>query len=526
MGFVSVVESLSFYSLYSSKMSTLEKDWSQANQNFSLRFALNILFLCAIFSSILLFLFCAAIFSDLTFSFGVSLILFSIFLLAGFKLPKALANNYTSKVNSDLHLALRAFSLNLSINRPFEKIITDISKSNYSCSPLFVKALNAFESGKSIPQSLAISTQYCNSLMYARSIQALTLIYERGSGAQSLDYICDEIIQSSISDVRSQASKSALFGLVFVAVSSLFPAFFLILNVAAGPFLSFNSDALSIWIFYILILPSLVFFVLVLMLIISPSLLSTVRQKQLDLEVDSQSKNSNLGFFARPYFESKILSQITLAESELAQMLLAGAAASKFSVEQMLEFGAKSPSVYLCARCSEALSQIRAGTNPSSVISNWEKETPSLIFSRALSLILVGYTTGASLRQALETAASDMMSSFNLVRERASLLSLQNYTLIGASAILVPVILAVSLSFSSQISEISPIGEIYGVKAYGSAPLISAAQFAIPIYLVINCVLAAAFISTINGARHKFLAYAISLSILCQLVWFVVLSSS
>ncbi|MFH0927397.1 MAG: type II secretion system F family protein [Candidatus Micrarchaeota archaeon] len=515
------IETLPFSSLYSSKLPSLEKQWLCANQKLSLKAALNLLFISNILASILLFLFSLAVFSDMLLSLAILLISFASFLLLGFRLPKFLADKYAREVEDDLHLALRAFSLYLSIKWPYEKIIPQIANSNYSCSPLFAKASQALASGKSVQQSLVYASGFCSSTSFARSMQTLCSIYEKGFGENSLDYLAQELVQKGVSEVRAQSSKSAIFGLAFVAAASLFPAFFLILNVAAGPFLGFSTSAYTIWLFYIILLPALIFAVLFAMLTLTPSLSAAVRQKQLDLQVSSMCKNKPAAFLMRPYYESKILSDIKSSEEELAPMLLAGASSKNFSVEQMLEAGAKSPSKPFSKECSQILHQIKAGANPQSALLKWGEQTPSLLLSRSISLILVGYSTGASLHKALEAAAADLLSSFNLVRERASLLALQNYTLILASTFLVPSILFVSLSFSTQISELSPSsGLIESAVSYNPQELISAAQGAIPIYLILNCTLAAFFISTTTGARHKFLSYAAGLCMLSEIVWF------
>lgn len=510
-----IFETLPFFSLYNSKLDSLQKVWLQTNQKISLKASLNLLFLANVLTCAFLFLFSFAIFLDFLFSFGISLICFSLFLLLGFSLPKILADKYATQVESDLHLALRSISLYLSIKWPFEKIISEISKSNYCSSPLFSIAKNSLESGRSIPDSLAHCAKLTNSILFSRAIQSIISVYEKGSGEQSLEYLSDELVQRGIANVRLQSSKTALFGLLFVAVASLFPAFFLILNVAAGPFLGFETTEFTIWFFYIILLPLAIAILLFAMFTISPSLQLSISQKRLDLQLAKKP------FYIRPLYESKLIGEIKSLESELPTILLSGASAQKLSIEQMLISGEKSSSTLLSSECSQILSQIKAGGDPKAVLQSWADSTPSLVFERAISLILVGYSTGASMHNAFSSAASDLMSSFNLIRERSALLSMQNYTLIAACSLLVPAILSVSLSFSSQISEISSVGQIEGLSSIDSASLISAARGAIPIYLVLNSILCSLFVTTTLGARHKFLGYALSLSVLSFVVWFL-----
>jgi len=330
-----------FFSLYNSKYSVMQKLWAQTNSALSLKLSLNLLFLANIAICLFVFLFSFLVFADFVFSLGIVLLCFGIILLLGFRLPKILADKYASKIESDLHLVLRQISLYFQIKWPFEKIILQIAKSNYNSSNLFLHANNSIESGASVPSALANCAKRTNSLMFLRSIQSLNSVYGKGSGEQSLEYLADELTARGIANVRAQSSKTALFGLLFVAVASLFPAFFLILNVAAGPFLGFETNEFTIFVFYAFLLPLAIALLLFAMLIISPVLQNFVSSKKLD------SKLSNYPFYIRPFEESKLLAELKTLESQLATILLAGASSQKLSLEQMLIAGKESPSSLL-----------------------------------------------------------------------------------------------------------------------------------------------------------------------------------
>ncbi|PIT84950.1 hypothetical protein COU37_00300 [Candidatus Micrarchaeota archaeon CG10_big_fil_rev_8_21_14_0_10_45_29] len=498
---------------------------------------------------------------------GISLIIFSLCLYCGFLIPKLLSTRQAQLAEADLPLALRAISLHLRIGVSFEKAIEHVAISNYSCSKIFADAMRQIGSGASVPSALSKAAASISSVPIMRAFHQLCAVYESGAKPDALDSLAQELISRQHTQIKLQASRAAIFSLLFVAASSLLPAFFLILNISAGPLLGFKGEPFQIWAFYLLLLPAINILALALVIASAPSLASSQKQKQILNEakilcekagfppfstthlilssillcaagfilpsllgVSSLSPLFALLFASLPslskaYFEGKATADASSIEQELPGMLFSGATSQSFSLEKMLSSArAGSP---LAEQSKKALRQINAGANPLFVLEKWANSTSSPSLGRALLLLMIGYKTGGSMQKALSCAADDLLSSLALVRERAALLSIQNYTILAASAFLIPAILAVSLSFSSQISQISApsaTGEnsIYSIFDFSSSSsLIAAARAAIPAYLIINAALAAFFIALSQGAREKFLYYFSILAIVSQIVWLI-----
>lgn len=595
------LELFPFSNIYSGKKrKQMEIQWSKAHAPISLHNALNAYLFLSFFICLLFLIFSFLFLSDIFLSVGCTLILFSLLLLFGFRLPPIFANQYAKKIESDLPVVLRAISLHLKINLPFEKAIEHAANSNYASSRLWKECLLLIMSGKSVPSSLSQIASETNSLTFSRALHQLSIIYGEGVAPDTLDSMADEITSQQLSSTRLQSSRIAIIGLFFVSTSCLLPAFFLILNVAASPLLGLPSSPFSVWLFYLLALPLLNLIVLFLMLSLSPTFSSSQKSKSLSKDADELMAKAHipkfgtsrlfllslfLGLFGiiffsligfgslsfllslalasipwaiRAYFEANAHSQLSSLESELPNILLAGSSSNRFVLETMLEHASNCPSISLSEQSSAVLRQIRAGANPQKVLAQWAERTPSIMLSRALSLFIIGYQTGGKLQKALSTSAQDLLSSFSLVRERANLLSIQNYTLIAAGALLVPAILSISLSFSTQIAQMqtgySLSENILGAPADStiqtssnisdaqnsnmpssqqsssdssspssqnsdSLSLVRAAQAAIPIYLFINCILISLFISLSQGSKEKFIHYAVLLSLISQAVW-------
>ncbi|MFH1095206.1 MAG: type II secretion system F family protein [Candidatus Micrarchaeota archaeon] len=486
---------LPLHALYSGpRRLKIESDWRRAHTGLALEPFLNACALAAIVLAPLISAIAFLFTSDLILSVGVFFVLFSLLLLAGYSLPALLARKYADMAEADLPMALRAIALHLSIKLPFEKAIEHAAEANYASSPLWKEALASVQGGESVPRALAGLAEEVRSLTFSRAIHQLIVVYEEGVPPSSLIPLAEELTDQQLTNTRLSASRMAMFGLLFISISCLVPAFFLILAVAAGPMVGFDVDGLTLALVYVVAIPLLNFLLMGITLLTSPSLANSWRPRQLRAELDAKLQSMNLPvlttgpllvlsvlfalpvlsvglllslgnltfflallaaslpFVAFSLLEGQVMGEVAALESELPNLLLIGASSGRFSLEKMLEHSSKGPSGPLAAQSAAALRQLRAGENPVRVLSRWAERTPSIMLERALGLLTVGYKTGGHLSTALRATAQDLLSSFMLVRERASLLSIQSYTLIAASGILVPAILAVSLSFAAQIA--------------------------------------------------------------------------
>ncbi|MFA5108338.1 MAG: type II secretion system F family protein [Candidatus Micrarchaeia archaeon] len=556
-----------FASIYSgARRVQMRAQYEKAHFWLSLDALLNLSVCTGIIFSVFAF-FCALIlFADAIFAFGIFLIVFSICLLAIFRLPLFLAKRYARKCESDLPSALRSISLHLRIKMPFEAALEHAARAGYSSSAPFSDALMSIKSGASVPSSLAKMALSIDSISFAKTAHALALVYERGYAPDTLESLANELIAMQEAEIKMQSSRLAMLSLVYLAISSLLPAFFLIMAVSAGPILGIGADPFMIWIFYLLALPCANLIVFGAMVASSPSMLSGYEQKNIDELARTEAKKYGVGlspifltgasaalaaaglllgfafapaqtilfalafasfpFLFYAYMQGKVVAKISLLESELSGMLLAGALEQKFSLEKMLEAAAKSSSPELCTQAGAALGQIKAGADPNLVLLKWAKQTPSLMLSRSLSLLMIGYKTGSNLQNALRCASQELMASFALARERAALLAVQNYTILASSALLVPAVLAISANFSSQILQISNVASSDFAAGFFDAskigPSVSAAEMVIPIYLALNAFMAAFFVSAMQGARQRFVIYAMLIALLAQTVWLLV----
>ncbi len=492
--------SLSLHTLYSGeRRARMEQDWARAHIPLPLSALLNLLVLSGLGFGLMLLLLSGLLTRDWATSILLFCIFFSLCLALGFFLPAYAARRFARQVESDLPLALRALALYLSIKMPLEKALVRLADEGYASSPLWRAMSQSIEAGESVPRAIASGASSLNSLHFSRAAGALITYFEEGGTPEPLISLAEELGSQQMSSLREEAAKAGVGGLLFVAVSSILPAFALVLMVAAGPLLDLPSDPLSIWLLFAFLLPLADGMVLIALLAGAPALGGTWRPAPLAEAVSARLSARGLssygwkqamllalgiGLLALLFsffmplsgltlraglilalapllflalVEGEVLSQITSLETELPSLLLGAASQGRFSIERLLEQSQNLPAGPLREQARSAWLQIKAGGNPLTVLSEWAAHTPSVMLARALTLLSVGWRAGGSMSKPLRALAGDALSSGQLVRERAAQMATQRYTLWAAGAILVPAILAVSLSFSAQVASMGAL---------------------------------------------------------------------
>ncbi|MEM4158712.1 MAG: type II secretion system F family protein [Candidatus Anstonellaceae archaeon] len=560
-----IFSNFSFYSIYAKKPE-LEEFYKKCHFDLSFKSFFNLYFISTFLLSGISFLFILFFSGDFAFSFGIFSIFVSIFLLLGYRLPKILAKWRAKQFEQDLPAVLRAISLYLQIGMTMEKVFFTIANSNYSCSPIFQKLYEQVNLGSSVPQALSKIEKYVYSMHFSRVAHALLLCYEKGISPTNLENLADDFSSLAQTEIKQQSSRLALFSLLFVVLSSILPAFYLIIFVAAGPLFGLEGvGEESVFLFYLVFLPLAIILLLAFMFLLTPPAISPINYDKVYQQANKQLVEKfpplqnkylvgivlaifavgaslvlglkvqalfigifffSIPFLIQAYLESNILSQINEMEEQIANMLLVGASEKKFSVEHMLKDATSSPSKLLAKEANEVLLQINAGANPVQVLKRWQESTPSLLLVRSLKLILVGYVSGGNMQKALKSAAEDILTAFNLARERGALISLQTYTLLASSTFLVPIILSISISFANQLVELTLPSDMAIFSTQTQLKLIENSSIAIPVYLFINSALVAFAVCNFQNSKQKFVFYFILIAAISEIIWFLLPSLS
>ncbi|HLC47839.1 MAG TPA: type II secretion system F family protein [Candidatus Norongarragalinales archaeon] len=169
-------------------------------------------------------------------------------------------------------------------------------------------------------------------------------------------------------------------------------------------------------------------------------------------------------------------------------------------LEEIIERIAQRPSL-LGNEFKRARNMINAGLPTQEAIAAVTEGNSSRLLSRAISLLLETYKEGGKTMQALGRIAQDIYEMQALQRESASGLAMQKYSLLAATGILVPGILAILLSMASSLDFPSGGETIWGNAS--NAGLISAAILSIQVYLFSLSAIAGIFLAMQEGKLKK-----------------------
>ena len=476
----------------------------------------------------------ALLFSDFILSAGISLFSFGLLFLAFLKLPSILALRREKQLESELPYLLREIAIYIDIGLPFEKCIARLSGGKYGFAREFTSMNAEIASGASVQASLSRMSSSSGSLAVKRSLLLLSTIYETGKGTEPLRRMADDLSAAQISDMRAQAGKFSLLAIAFIAVSALIPSFFSVFAAVSPLVLPEPLPQWQAWLAFLLVFPALDAFALGAMFLLLPPAKNEKGAGMLDEYLESRGIHADGRHFAIALAAlSLLLAGISLAagstmldflsictgpaayslavyfseaDMKRADMLLPDAlytAASThklLSAEKMLALLAKGGFGRVSSAFALALARQKTGDSFQSSMSAAARHCPTPLASRAFALIVVAYETGADMYAALRECAQDTVSFFALLRERAALLSIQRYTVLASSALLVPTILGTVVYLAPTLSGASVAGAISGAP---DAALLATLALASQVYLVLNAALSALLLalSESNPAR-------------------------
>lgn len=480
-------------------------------------------------------------------------LVFSFFLL----FPRLLAARRTAQAESELPFLLRELAVYLDIGLPFEKALVKISQRKYVLSEEFSFACQEIKSGGTVQSSLSEMSAKTDSLPLKRSLLLLSSIYETGASAEPLKRTSEELSSSQLSSMRLASSRLSMLSILFIAASALIPSFFTVFAAVSPAIGSGQMPEWQVWLAFIIIFPLLDLFALALMFLLLPPAPPNASGRGALLGEYLAKKGFALGtrafaailaaislalafvFMALGFSLLAALSiciapaayalaahfagkDVEEAESRLPDALYTAASTHKLlSAEKMLSALSKGGFGRLSESFELALRRQKAGDSFAASMQAAARHCPSLLVERAFSLLTVSYETGANMYFALRSAAEDVVSFFALVRERTAMLSMQRYTVLAASAILVPVILGAVVSLAPSLESATLLSQQSGqspasgssqepgspFSPQASASLSSVLLLACPAYLLLNAAISSILLALSENRPSKAALY-------------------
>lgn len=434
-------------------------------------------------------------------SFAYSALLFALLFAFFLFLPRLLGSRRTAQAESELPFLLREIAVYIEIGLPFEKALAKIAQRKYVLSKEFSEASQEIRSGGTVQSALSEMSRRTDSLPLKRSLLLLSSIYDTGGNTEPLRRTSEELSSSQLSAMRLSSSRLSLLSIVFIAVSALIPSFFAVFAAVSPALSSASIPNWQVWLSYLLIFPALDLAALGMMFLLLPPAPPQSTEKGALLDEFLKKKGFSLGrrTFAILLAAISLVLAISLlligapllaalaiciapaayslaayaakqpveeAEARLSDALYTAASTHRLlSAEKMLSALAKGEFGRLSESFELALRRQKAGESFAASMAAAARHCPSLLVERAFSLLVVSYETGANMYSALRSAAEDVVSFFTLVRERSAQTAMQRYTVLAASAILVPVILGTVASLVPSLASAASLSSDGGGAA-------------------------------------------------------------
>ncbi|MEM4348454.1 MAG: type II secretion system F family protein [Candidatus Anstonellaceae archaeon] len=469
---------------------------------------------------------------------GFGLLSFGIVFAFLYFLPALFARRRLATIEAELPFLLREAAICIDIGIPFEKCIDKLSKRDYAISSELAAAHLQIRSGASVQAALMQVAARLGSMQVKRCFMLMCSLYETGAKSEPLKQLASELSASQMAQLRLQAGRASLLLIFFIASSALLPSFFTVF-AAILPSAGEAVPSWAIYVSFLFVFPAINTIPLFLIAMNMPSF----RQQKSVLESYLKSIGIKLShrslvvalfafltaaslialqysltaaaiiFLLAPtvYGLASFLAhrQIAQAEAFLPDALYSAASAHRLlSPEKLLSFLSKGGFGMLSEAFEIALRRQKAGESFAASLEAAFNHCPSLLVRRATALLVLSYETGADMYFALRETAQDIASFFSLVAERSAQLSIQRYTVLAASGLLVPAILGSTIS-------LAPLLAIQDKESFEPIAV------SCPIYLALNAAFSALSLGLSEGNLRKAGLYFAFMAPASQLVFAV-----
>ncbi|MBI4052712.1 MAG: type II secretion system F family protein [Candidatus Diapherotrites archaeon] len=173
------------------------------------------------------------------------------FVFLSFVEPAGAGKRRSQLVESQLPFALNDFAVELSLGLAFEKCAENVSNRNYGIvSREFSRLLaETRHKGKGMRNALFDLGNRFSSRSLRRACAQLAFAYNSGSPAESagaIRRVSSEILSRQRAQAKEFSAKLAMLSLVFVVVSAIVPAMFLVFVIVGSAFLKVSFSPMQV----------------------------------------------------------------------------------------------------------------------------------------------------------------------------------------------------------------------------------------------------------------------------------------
>ncbi len=452
--------------------------------------------------------------------------------------PKRQYTNNLKKIETELSTTLRAIAVELTCGAKFETAIENTAKLHTGAASIELRKVNkAIENGKSTPAALRDFAQKWNSPNIQRATSQLIFTYEHGSNAaNSLKKLSDELILIQKVESKKHASKLAMGGLIFTAISAILPALFSAYAIVGSTFLEITITPLQIYAIFLLAFPIINTIILLYLNNTTPATLTENTTKENNFKIQPKTIAitavlliATLQLAPQTPVKTPLLLIALIAPTAILQfyedykkskeslqmereiplaMFQISSYPPRTAFEKILREVANSlpKNSALANELKTASNKIQIGNSVPKALREINHRDSSIV-KRAISLLTQTYTTGHDTSTAFSEIAQDTFELQSIDEEVKANATIQKYTVLLSSAIFVPLILSMLTSITTSLHLDTTALETQTTPLQ-RAEILKSTIISIQIYLVILAGLASTYVAMQEKHLKKALIYA------------------
>jgi len=427
------------------------------------------------------------------------------------------------ELESEIPFGLKRIGILIDAGVNFYEALRIISEEE-GCFPEFIREIiSKTNNGLSFDEAMRSEYRKYKSDIVLKTITKLIIVNKTGERGEKIRRIANEMVFRQEHEIKKYASKTAVFGLLFVVLSIIIPTsitiFYFIGNMAIG----INITGLQYQIILLVLLPFINLLLLFIMRMSQPKTTHLTKDNRelwflggmLVLSIITLL----IGYIGIVimlivgtvfiYSEYKKDKNIENLESEIPEFLIHLSSMEGQSIEKIVMEIANSKYKIITQEFRKTLNQIKSKMTIEKVFYDLKKRNKSKLFDEVVVLIEYVFESGEF--KLFSEMAQDVYRYFEIKREKMNLMSMQKYTLILGS-VLLPIILNITTKMSNSMQEIFNGG--------GNMEIIYST---IPIYLIIYGIMAGHHITEIEEYKSKGMIYTLAMIMVGLVLYFIML---
>ncbi len=177
--------------------------------------------------------------------------------LIEYLLKTNIKNKKTKRIESELPSTIAMVSAMLDSGISLTEVIKHVSQSKTEIGRIFKSVIREIDSGVPVPLALEDTKKIENSENFSKFINRLIMMYRFGGSTGPLDSLANKVIEERKIEMKRHSSKTMMYSMVLIVVSSIVPAMFLAYLVVGSAFMRVDFSEIDALLIPVVVFPSI-----------------------------------------------------------------------------------------------------------------------------------------------------------------------------------------------------------------------------------------------------------------------------